>query len=445
MHSAKIIYFIVHRLGLSKAKGKMRLRRSNVVALTGFALWFVNAPVQAQTVVSLPLQDRALSADFDEVYRVGSFDGDLWEAFGEIVGLAFDGSGNLYVLDRQASQVTVVDADGRFVRTIGQPGEGPGEFRMPMALTVMAHGQLVVADLGHRSYQLFDPEGTFERMVSMGGGDQIRFGDMAPHPNGSAIISGGGSAVVAMRSGPGAPATPPTRPVEFISLTGDVAEVEPIAQAWKPTREGRPQQLKGDGLRIRMSMAGPRTFEPLLLVGALPDGGVAYADSTTYVIKVVQADGAISRSLKRPFEPLEVDRRMQEAEKERRLQELEDGEGPQIQVLTNGGTRALSQDAIKEMVRGQIDQMQFYPELPVLMDLQSSWSGKLWAQRRGDAPMDPGAIDVMTTEGQYAGTFSAGSLEMPAAFGPDGLAAWIERDEFDVPTIVVKRLPRVLN
>ena len=73
---------------------------------------------------------------------------------------------------------------------------------MPMAFTVMRHGQLVVADLGHRSYQLFDAEGTFERMVSMGGADEIRFGDMAPHPNGSAIISGGGGAVVAMRSGP---------------------------------------------------------------------------------------------------------------------------------------------------------------------------------------------------------------------------------------------------
>lgn len=427
----------------------MRLRRSTVVALTVFALWFGNAPVEAQTVVDLSVQDRALSVDFDEVYRVGSFDGDLWETFGEIVGLAFDGSGNLYVLDRQASQVTVVDADGRFVRTIGQPGEGPGEFRMPMAFTVMRHGQLVVADLGHRSYQLFDAEGTFERMVSMGGGDEIRFGDMAPHPNGSAIISGGGGAVVAMRSGPGAPETPLTRPVEVISLTGDMADVDPIAQAWKPPREGRPQQLEAGGMRVRMSTAGPRTFEPQLLVSALPDGGVAYTDSTTYTIKVVRADGAVARLLNRPFEPRKVDRRMQDAEKERRLHELEAGEGPRMQVLTRngsgGGARALSQDAIKDMVRGQIDQMQFYPELPVLMDLKSSWSGKLWAQRRGDAPMDPGAIDVMTTEGQYAGTFSAGSLEMPAAFGPDGLAAWIERDEFEVPTIVVKRLPEVLN
>ena len=72
-------------------------------------------------------------------------------------------------------------------------------------------------------------------------------------------------------------------------------------------------------MRVRMSTAGPRTFEPLLLVSALPDGGVAYTDSTTYTIKVVRADGAVARLLNRPFEPRKVDRRMQDAEKALRL------------------------------------------------------------------------------------------------------------------------------
>ncbi len=39
------------------------------------------------------------------------------------------------------------------------------------------------------------------------------------------------------------------------------------------------------------------------------------------------------------------------------------------------------------------------------------------------------------------GTFAAGAPGMPAAFGPDGLVAFWELDELDVPTIVVKRLP----
>ena len=34
---------------------------------------------------------------------------------------------------------------------------------------------------------------------------------------------------------------------------------------------------------------------------------------------------------------------------------------------------------------------------------------------------------------------------MPDAFGPDGLAAFIETDEFDVETVVVRRLPATVN
>ncbi|MGB1656825.1 MAG: 6-bladed beta-propeller [Longimicrobiales bacterium] len=427
----------------------MRIQQWVGVGTAVLALGMTGVPAQGQTTVELPAADRALSADFEEVYRVGSFDGDLWETFGEITGLSFDAAGNLFILDRQASQVTVVDARGSFVRTVGQAGEGPGEFRMPMAFTAMPDGSLVVADLGHRSYQLFDADGSFDRMVSMGGGDVIRLGDIAPHPSGTAIVSGGGGRAITMRAGPGgAPSAPQTRPIDVVSLTGAVAGVEAIAQAWQPPRDDRPQRLEGGGVRLQMSMAGPRTFEPQLLVGVLPDGGVAYADSSTYGIKVVGPDGGLSRVLTRNHPPREVTTRMQDEEKERRLAELEEGQGPRMRILTSNGSGAagpISEDAMLEMMRGQIDQLQFYPELPVLMRLESTWSGKIWAQRRGDAPTDPGAIDIMTPEGQYAGTFPAGSLQMPAAFGPDGLTAWIERDDFDVPTIVVKRLPQVLN
>jgi hypothetical protein len=38
-----------------------------------------------------------------------------------------------------------------------------------------------------------------------------------------------------------------------------------------------------------------------------------------------------------------------------------------------------------------------------------------------------------------------GATEIPAAFGPDGLAAYVETDEFEVPVVVVRRLPPVVN
>ena len=41
---------------------------------------------------------------------------------------------------------------------------------------------------------------------------------------------------------------------------------------------------------------------------------------------------------------------------------------------------------------------------------------------------------------RYLGSYRTGTTEMPDAFGPDGLVAFIERNEMDVQTVVVKRV-----
>tara|TARA_B110000116_G_C16263577_1_gene327643 strand:+ start:211 stop:492 length:282 start_codon:yes stop_codon:yes gene_type:complete len=66
------------------------------------------SPVAVQQIVELTGEDRALSADYEEVCRVSSFDMDVRKACGEIAGTAFDANGNLYIFVRQASCITVV-------------------------------------------------------------------------------------------------------------------------------------------------------------------------------------------------------------------------------------------------------------------------------------------------------------------------------------------------
>jgi hypothetical protein len=354
------------------------------------------------------------------------------------------------VFDRQGNRITKVDRSGAFVREIGKAGEGPGEFRMAMQFTAVRDGRIVVADLGHRSYQLFGPGGEFERMVTMGGdGGSIRMGDLAAHPNGDAVISGGGSTMIAMREGPGAPPNEPeTRPIDVVSLTGSQASTRVLAAGWQPPRTP-PTQLEGGGVSFSMSTGGPRTFEPALLVGALPDGGVAFSDSSGYVIKVVGPDGASTRVLRRPFRPRPVTEAIREGEKARRLAELEAGEGPRMRIMVagpgGGGGQALGAEQMRAIMENQIEQMQFFEELPVIQRLRASWTGKLWVERRGAQPTGAGPIDVLTATGQYVGTFGAGVTEIPSSFGPDGLAAYIELDDFDVPSVIVRRLPPVLN
>ncbi|MDE2677255.1 MAG: hypothetical protein OXI76_05035 [Gemmatimonadota bacterium] len=92
--------------------------------------------------------------------------------------------------------------------------------------------------------------------------------------------------------------------------------------------------------------------------------------------------------------------------------------------------------------RDEVDNTEFYAEISVLRGLRATWNGSFWVQRRGDEPWDDeGPIDVLGPDGRYRGTLAAGAPGMPMAFGPDGLVAFVERDELDVPTIVVKRLP----
>ena len=87
--------------------------------------------------------------------------------------------------------------------------------------------------------------------------------------------------------------------------------------------------------------------------------------------------------------------------------------------------------------------MQFHLEVPVVAAVRTTWEGTLWVARSAEpGASESGPIDVVATDGRYIGTFPAGQLEMPDAFGPDGLVAFIETDEFDVPVINVRRLPR---
>ena len=65
-----------------------------------------------------------------EELRIGVVDGESPELFGDIVSLASDRLGRIYVADLHAAEIRVFDSLGRFLRRFGSKGEGPGEFRL---------------------------------------------------------------------------------------------------------------------------------------------------------------------------------------------------------------------------------------------------------------------------------------------------------------------------
>ena len=59
------------------------------------------------------------------------------------------------------ARVSVFDRSGKFLRTIGKAGTGPGEFRTPHALEFDSQGRLIVADRHNHRVQILTKQGKF--------------------------------------------------------------------------------------------------------------------------------------------------------------------------------------------------------------------------------------------------------------------------------------------
>ena len=393
-------------------------------------------PLVAQETIELAGEDRLLKPDFKEVYRIGSVAGEEWEQFGNVRRVAFDGAGQLYVFDNQADRIYVVGPDGEYRRTLGRSGEGPGEFKSPDGLAVMRDGRVVIADVGHRAYHIFDASGEFGRMVRMApaAGD-LRVTDLLPDAGGEAVFSAAGAQLLSGSFGGSLRTTPHTsRPVERLMLSGDVATKDTVAEGWLPSG-GDPTSLPVDG-QTNYRVPPPVVFGPRILPGVLPDGSVAFSDSSAYAIKIARPGAGVWRILTRPLQPIPMTNRVIEAEKERRLEELEGSSGGSQMVIN--GVRVAPD---RQRARARNEGLEFFDEVSIVRNLRTVWDGEIWVQRHGQEPSDDnGPIDVLTMEGGYVGTYPAGAILLPAAFGPDGLVAFIERDELDVKTVVVRRL-----
>lgn len=398
---------------------KDRAKRMAVGAAVSVTVLATTAgPLAAQQVVELPADDRLLGADFEEIYRLGSMDGGGWESFGHLAGVAFDGAGNLYILDTGAVRIYVVGPGGNLVRQFIGEGEGPGEFggdyASSLEFAIMSDGRVAVYDTGHMRFAVFAADGEFERAIPMKG-PHTHFpllGGLQAFPGTARVLATYEVGYLNRgEPGPDEDAPVPFRHVLSYDLSGDQVHIDSVAAGWGPPVER------------------DAAFRPTLVAGVLPSGAVVYSDSSAYAIKVAEPGGRVTLVLTRPFRPAPVTGRVRAAEIERRLEGLGDVAGDPLR------------EAMNEWRRRQIEEMEFFPEIPVVLGLATGPEGTIWVHHRGDRGTEGNPIDLISQDGRYLGTFAPGSVSIPSAFGPNGLAAFVERGDLDVSYVVVKRLP----
>lgn len=87
--------------------------------------------------------------------------------FSRPTDVAFDARGNMFVSDAYTNaRIVKLDKMGRFVKTWGSKGSGPGQFDMPNSVAVDAQGNVYVADLGNRRIQVFDNDGNYRTEIT---------------------------------------------------------------------------------------------------------------------------------------------------------------------------------------------------------------------------------------------------------------------------------------
>jgi hypothetical protein len=96
-----------------------------------------------------------------DIVRIGDLERHGEVGFGEILGLQLDEEGRAYVLDVQSARVYIFEEDGTPAGAIGEPGEGPGEFRYPAGMAWGPDGHLWICDVGRSAYSLFLKNGDF--------------------------------------------------------------------------------------------------------------------------------------------------------------------------------------------------------------------------------------------------------------------------------------------
>lgn len=348
----------------------------------------------------------------EEEYRVGGMDAPTEAQLGQIapMGLDFDAQGNVYAGDTQAQTVRVYSPDGSLLRTIGIPGQGPGEIGPGMTALFVVADQLWVADMGNLRINHYGLDGTFLEAtpLDISQGIPIRWDELA------------GDRVVVQRRGmdvAGMGASTDGDALVFVGDTPDTLAVLPAGQSF---------QMSGGVPQFRFFEAEP-------VWDAASDGRLMSAMNGDYRIEVRNPEGDVVRVITRAFERRPV------TENDQRLM---------TQAIRQ---LMMDQGAPPQAVEVILGQATFAESYPAFAQLLAGPNGSLWIQRIASAQelgesddfdlqnLGSDVWDVFDAEGRYLGI-----ITMPPKFTPmrvDGDAFWgVQRDEFDVQSVVRYRL-----
>lgn len=351
-----------------------------------------------------PLWDQADVWQLVEELRLGTDAGDEAPIFGDIISFDVDGQGQIFVLDFQAQEVGAFDPDGRFVRTIGGMGAGPGEFEQALAVDISENGEVLVMQMIKAQLSIFDLDGKYLRTESIGNpGVGLR-----PYRGGFDFLGRYNAIVMSFGD------NDKTRVMARFNQS--LAPLDTIAIPESPVKREAFTHVTADG---RASIAERIPFQGSFVWRFSPTGNLWTLTTRNYELVELSPGGETLRRVSRAHEPVPVTE-----------EEMIDVREEFQWFIGQGGT---------------VDYARVPRTKPAVVSFFCDDEGNLWVKRQAVMPEDEGRLfDLFDPEGRYLAELH---LPFPLQSNPapivrDGILYGVSTDELGAPNIVRARIAK---
>ena len=99
-----------------------------------------------------------------EELTIGNEQDDRQYFYGAI-GVAVDSEGRIFILDGEQSRIQIFDRDGKFIRSFGRKGQGPGEFQSPAGICIIGGSSICTIDSPR--LLIFGLDGNLKNSISL--------------------------------------------------------------------------------------------------------------------------------------------------------------------------------------------------------------------------------------------------------------------------------------
>jgi len=150
------------------------MTRNGVVIVIVFALLSQIALSQESTATNKwkrrweeRIKNFPIATNSIELQLAKTFPNDEKEIFlFEAISLAHDSNWNIYVADRRNNSVVVFNSEGKYLKSFGKKGQGPGDLSFPQNIFIW-NDHIVVYEAGNNRIQFFNFKGESKKIIKL--------------------------------------------------------------------------------------------------------------------------------------------------------------------------------------------------------------------------------------------------------------------------------------